>query len=225
MRSRRVLATVAVVLVAVCGLAALGVGVALRTVWLPPDTVTATAELDGSTPVALTAPGLPEMRPGPVTVTARAADGGPVLIARGREQDVTAWVGDAPHAVFTGLRTPTALRVEPAEAAGGPELPELPDPAGSDLWVQTESGTGEATLTWDDPQGRWLLLLAADGTRPAPERVTFTWPQEVRTPWATPLLVLGTALLVLAAIATAAIALHRRRRLAAAAADAGQAAR
>lgn len=210
MRFRRVLATVAVVLVAVCGLAALGVGIALRTVWLPSDTVAATATLDGSTPVALTAPGLPEMRPGPVTITASAADGGPVLIARGREQDVTAWVGDAPHTVLTGLRTPTALRAERAQDA---TATALPDPAGSDLWVQTESGPGTATMTWDDPQGRWLLLFAADGTRPAPERVTFTWPQEVRTPWATPLMVTGATLLVLAAAGTTAILVHRRRRL------------
>lgn len=222
--SRRVVATSAVVLLALLGAVALGVGIAMRTVWLPDDQVTATARLDGTRPLVVSAPGLLEMRPGPVTVTATSPDDAPVLIARGREEDVQAWVGDAAHHVLTGLSGPTALEIEdagtppadadPADPADpDPAVPDpaVPDPAGSDLWVQSESGTGEASLTWDDPQGRWLLLFAGDGTAPAPQEVSLTWPREVTTPWSTPLTVTGAVLLALASAGAAAIVVWVRR--------------
>ena len=66
-------------------------------------------------------------------------------------------------------------------------------------------------MTWDDPPGRWLLLVAGDGTGPAPQTISMTWPREVETPLATPLLATGVVLLVLAAGGAAAIVVHRRR--------------
>ena len=45
-----------------------------------------------------------------------------------------------------------------------------PSPAGSDLWVSTENASGELKYNWTPPaDGDWSLLLATDGTKPAPD--------------------------------------------------------
>ena len=200
MPNRRVL----VACLAGVGLVALLVGVGLRTIWLPDDEVVATAAL-GDAPglVATTAPGLLEARPGPVTVRAEAADGGPVLLAVGRQGDVEAYAEGLDGTTLTGFDENDYSVVATSRVDGEPPAegqPALENPAESDLWVQTESGSGSATLTYEPPPGRWLLLAAGDGTTPAPSTLTITWPQEVRTPWSTPLIVLG-AVLLLAALA------------------------
>jgi hypothetical protein len=192
---RRVLVAV----LAVLGLVALLVGIGLRTVWLPDDTVAASASVPEPGLVVTTAPGVLEARPGPVTVTARAQGGGPVLLAVGRERDVEAYVDGLPRATLTGFDSQNVGRLTSSAQKGETPAegqPALADPAASDLWVQRESGTGTATLVYEQPEGRWLLLAAGSGSSPAPDAVTLTWPQEVTTPWSTPLIVLGVAMLV-----------------------------
>lgn len=183
---RRVL----VVVVAVLGLALLLVGVGMRTVWLPDSDVSASADLSDA-PVALTAPGVMEMRPGPVAV--RAEGEGTVHLARMREEDAVAWVGESPHLTVTGLEDERTLATERTDGEA-----EVPDPTGSVMWLDGASGEGSAELTWEDRPGRYLLVVAADGTT-APDRLTFTWTREVSTPWAVPLMVLGAVLLLVAA--------------------------
>lgn len=184
---RRVLVAV----VAVLGLALLLVGVGMRTVWLPDSDVSASADLSEA-PVALTAPGVMEMRPGPVTV--RAEGEGTVHLARMREQDATAWVGESAHVTVTGLQDERTLATERTDGES-----EVPDPTGSVMWLDGASGDGSAELTWEDRPGRYLLVVAADGTT-APDRLTFTWTREVSTPWAVPLMVLGGVLLLAAVV-------------------------
>jgi hypothetical protein len=195
---RRVLVAV----LAVLGLALLLVGVGMRTVWLPDSDVAASADVSDA-PVTLTAPGVMEMRPGPVTV--RVEGEGPVNVARMREQDALAWVGDSPHVTVTGLDDERTLATEttPGEA-------EVPDPAGSVMWLDGGSGDGSAELTWEDRPGRYLLVVAGDGTT-APERLTLTWTREVSTPWAVPLVVAGGVLLAAAAALAAVLLLLARR--------------
>ncbi len=72
-----------------------------------------------------------------------------------------------------------------------------PSPAGSDLWVTTENASGELNYSWSPPaDGDWSLLLASDGTKPAPTSITMTFPNDTSTPWAIPLMVLGGLLMV-----------------------------
>lgn len=185
---------VIVALLTLVGLAALVAGIGMRTVWLPDDEVMSSVDLSSGGPVAITAPGVPEMRDGPVTITATSADGGPVLLARGREADVTAWVEGAQHTVITGLASETELKTEVVEGEAS-----VPDPAASTMWQQTETGASSATLTWDPPIGRWQLLVTGDGTSVAAETLSMTWPSEVSTPLAVPLAALGVVLLLAAA--------------------------
>ena len=48
--------------------------------------------------------------------------------------------------------------------------------------------------------GEWSLLLASDGTKPAPSSISMTFPNDTSTPWAIPLMVIG-GLLILAGLA------------------------
>ena len=190
-----------VALLALVGLAALGVGIGLRTVWLPSDQVSATASLPQPGAVVTTAPGLLEARPGPVTVSARAKGGGPVLLAVGREGDVKAFVQGATGRTLTGFDADNEQRLTSAALpAGQGTASPLPNPASSDLWVQREAGTGSACLVYEQPDGRWLLVAAGDGSSPAPDTVTLTWPRQVSTPWSLPLIVAGLVLLIVAAV-------------------------
>ena len=192
---RRLLLPALAALLALVGISAVAVGVAQRTVWLPDDAVTATATLSPEVPLAVTAPGLMEMRPGPVTVTVTADAGdAPVMLAMGRQQDVQAWADGAAHSVVTGLSSQTRLSVETVEGET-----EVPDPGtSSDLWLSQETGIGGATFVYDPPPGAWTLIAATNGAVPGPTEMTFTWPREVATPWSVPLIVAG-AVLVLAA--------------------------
>lgn len=187
---------------AVLGLVLLLIGVGMRTVWLPDDQVSASADLSGA-PVALTAPGVMELRPGPVTV--RVDGDGPVHVARMREQDATAWVGDAPHTTVTGLTDEQTLSTQQADGAA-----EVPDPEGSVMWLDGASGRDAVELTWEDRPGRYLLVVSGDGTT-APERLTLTWDREVSTPLAVPLMVAG-GLCLAAAVLLALLLLRLVRR-------------
>jgi hypothetical protein len=85
-----------------------------------------------------------------------------------------------------------------------------PNPSGSDLWVSTESASGELEYAWTPPaDGEWSLLLAADGTKPAPSSISMTFPNDTATPWAIPLMVIG-GLLILGGIALALLSARKR---------------
>jgi hypothetical protein len=199
-----------VALIALLGVVSLALGVAAATVWSAADTATARASVKDPGLVVATAPGLLEGLPGRVTVTAKSENDAPVLLAIGRDRDVQAYVDGVPHTTLTGFdkTNPNAITTETAPGAGqGATEPQqgqqaqIPDPASSDLWVQTESGKGSVTLVRepDEQQGRWVLVATGDGTTPAPTTLTFSWPQEAGNPWTVPLIVIGIVLLVAAA--------------------------
>lgn len=111
---------------------------------------------------------------------------------------------------------PEGAAPEDAEDATAPEdadtdAPAAPvaDPRGSDLWVLELTRDGSVALDWTDVPGRWSVLVAAPETD-EPPRVTMTWPQEVRTPFLVPGVVLGVVLLVLG-LAVVALAVVRAR--------------
>ena len=86
--------------------------------------------------------------------------------------------------------TPTAKprrRILPDRTSGSPPKP----PAAN--W--TTRGPPPA-------DGDWSLLLASDGTKPAPSSISMTFPNDTSTPWAVPLMVIG-GLLILAGAALA----------------------
>ena len=90
---------------------------------------------------------------------------------------------------------PAAPDPSAAPAAEDPAVDAVPDPAGSDLWVDQASGERAATLEWTRQDGRWSVLVAA--TAGGVPSVALEWPQVVTTPWLVPGVVVGSLLLLI----------------------------
>jgi hypothetical protein len=187
------------------GLLTLLAGIGQRTIWAPSETFTASAPADAqAAPLTVIDQKLRTLHGG--TVKINIEGDGNFLLAAGRPDDVDAWVGQAAHNTVTGVSEDgKSLQVEHADGEAA-----SPSPAGSDLWVSTENASGELEYSWAPPaDGDWTLLLAADGTQPAPASISMTFPNDTSTPWAVPLMVLGS-LLIIAGIALALLSARKR---------------
>lgn len=211
----------------VVGLVVAGLGVASATVWRPSDTaVMTTGEQSGAT-LLTTAPGVLSLVDRDVTITARSSDDAQVVLALGSQVDVEGWVGEDPALRVTGASDWETLTVSKVSSAGSdtrdatdaatdtsadpsteataetdaaaPAAPG-PDPSGSDMWVESTSGTGTATLDWDATSTDQVLLVAAVGEDAAAPQLTLSWPREVTTPLLWPGVALGVLLVVLGLI-------------------------
>jgi hypothetical protein len=178
------------------GLLTLLAGVGQKTIWAPAETVTASAPTDGTAaPLTVIDQKLRTLHGGTVKINVKGE--GSFMLAAGRPDDVDAWVGKTAHNTVSGVSEDNkSLQVTHADGEAA-----APSPAGSDLWVSTENASGELNYTWNAPaDGEWSLLLASDGTKPAPSSISMTFPNDTSTPWAVPLMVLG-GLLMLAGLA------------------------
>ncbi|MET3809043.1 hypothetical protein [Arthrobacter sp. UYEF3] len=178
------------------GLLTLLAGIGQTTVWAPPETVTASAPAGGTaTPLTVFDGKLRTLHGGTVKIDVKGE--GSFMLAAGRPDDVAAWVGKTAHNTVSGVSGDgKMLQLDHSDGEAA-----APSPAGSDLWVTTENANGELTYNWTPPaDGDWSLLLAADGTKPAPSAISMTFPNDTSTPWAIPFMVLG-ALLILAGAA------------------------
>lgn len=187
------------------GLLTLLAGIGQRTIWAPSETFTATAPADAAeAPLTVIDQNLRTLHGG--TVKINIEGDGNFLLAAGRPDDVDAWVGQTAHNTITGVSgDEKSLQVEHADGEA-----TAPNPAGSDLWVSTENASGELEYSWTAPaDGDWTLLLASDGTKPAPATVSMTFPNDTSTPWAIPLIILGS-LLILGGIALALLSARKR---------------
>jgi hypothetical protein len=205
------------VIALVLGLAALLGAIGLQTVWAPPETLTATtgtAATRGApaeAPLTVITGGINEVDDEPVEYSLTGE--GDYTVMLGQTRDVEAWVGDAAHNTVTGIQTDVPRGEAPVvqvEHADGEAT--TPNPAGSDLWVDTQEASGTIDQRWSVPaEGDWALLVAADGTQPAPTELTVTWTNNVgNSPWIVPLYVIGS-LLVLAGLVLLAWAFVARR--------------
>jgi hypothetical protein len=131
-------------------------GIAQRTVFLPPSTVAAEGTVDGGLPYTLVSGAVLNAREGSQTVTATGSD--TVFVAYGRTSDVMAWLGTSEYAELSvdeesGALT-TTLRggenpEDPAEATPAPtDTPAATDtPAPTETPAPDESGEGGADET------------------------------------------------------------------------------
>ncbi|WP_146070371.1 hypothetical protein [Arthrobacter sp. GMC3] len=184
------------IVLAILGLVVLGLGIGQRTIWLPPATVTASVGGSvASAPLSVISPDVLATNDGKFTLTIKSA--GPIQLAVGQVRDINGWVGDAAHTTVTGANSDfSALNTE---SKAGKET--VPNPAGSDMWVTEEKATGELNYTWESPgHGDWALLVSSDGTAPAPTDISLTTANDAGTPWAVPLMIIGSVLLALAAL-------------------------
>ena len=184
------------IILAVLGLLVLGTGIGQRTIWLPPATVTAAAPAElAAAPLTVIGPELLKTRDGKFTMTIKSD--GPMQLAVAREDDILGWIGDAAYTKI-GPANEDFSQLAATSTAGEATVP---NPAGSDMWVSEEKATGELNYTWQSPgHGDWALLLSVDGKAAAPTDISVTVDNEAGTPWAVPLMIIGSALLALAAL-------------------------
>jgi hypothetical protein len=174
------------------GLLTLLAGIGQKTFWAPAETVTATAPTDAAAaPLTVFDEKLRTRQGGTVKINVKGE--GSFLLAAGRPDDVDAWVGATAHNTVSGVSDDgKALQLTHTDGEA-----TAPSPAGSDLWVTTENASGELNYSWTPPaDGDWALLLATDGTKPAPASITMTFPNDTSTPWAIPFMVLGGLLII-----------------------------
>lgn len=187
------------------GLLTLLAGIGQKTIWAPSETFTASAPSDAAeAPLTVIDQKLRTLHGGTVKIDIE-GDGN-FMLAAGRPDDIDAWVGQTAHNTITGVtEDQKSLQVEHADGEA-----TAPNPAGSDLWVSTENASGQLEYTWTPPaDGEWTLLLASDGTKPAPATISMTFPNDTATPWSIPLMVLG-GLLMLAGIALALLSARKK---------------
>lgn len=175
----------------------IGVGVAQRTFLLPPGAVVATnsapvtdayAVIDSESLLANTG-----------SQTLSLAGKGKVFFAYGQSADVAAWLDGSSFTRLTFDKQSGALVSTgvPANAAGAANVASgSPNPTGSDLWLEEFSGDGGMSRTVNLPAG-YSIIIASDGASAAPASIALSWPIDNSTPWAIPLLLTGTFVLLM----------------------------
>ena len=211
---RFVLAIAAFVLAA----AMIVLGIAQRTIFLEPASVSLSATVAGDARFAVVEPSALNARGGSQTITISGSD--TVFMAYGRTDDVKAWLGDEPYAdirLAKNAATLSSKLVEPGAetessdpAAPAAEPETITNPAGSDLWLQEFTAPDTLTTTVKVPDGI-SMILASDGTAAAPTDVSLSWPTNNSTPLAGPLIVGGGVVGVIGLIIYLLALLHLRR--------------
>ncbi len=233
----RFIAAIVFFVIAVVGV---GLGVAQRTILAPPDRVTSSIELESAATVTVidgtalnayegrqtititggvVAPPIPEPEPSetpvidPSPAQTVAPDGDAatetdvIAAAYGRTADVIAWVGPASYNLVTfdaelgELVTETVTGTESA----------VPNPFGGDLWFGDYVGEAELGVTLNVPENVSMLIVS-DGTLPAPQQVSVTWPLDASTPFSTVLILGGVASLIVGLAFLLWALLHMRRQ-------------
>ena len=136
------------------------------------------------------------------------------LITKTRGGSTTATPPPTPIATTT----PTPHPTPPPRTATTPddsvpqETPAAvpPNPSGSDLWLEEFTADTRLTTTINVPNGI-SVIVASDGTAPAPTNLTLSWPADNSTPWAGPLIVGGALVLLIGLVLYLLALLHLRR--------------
>ncbi len=173
----------------------IGAGIAQRTVLQGPKTITEAIEVVDSSPYILVDGAVLGSNPGSQTLRARGD--GEIFAAYGRTDDMRAWLAESEYVqvslegeeVVSNVVTPEP----PADDAAAERTADRA-PAGSDLWVD-EFQQEDVLITTLRLPADMSVLVATDGTAPAPGSLSVTWPTGVATPWAGPLIVGGSLML------------------------------
>lgn len=208
----------------------IGAGIAQRTVFLGPQTEHAKVSVSGAQPYTLIDGAVLAQRPGAQTLMVRGD--GAVFVAYGRTADVKAWLADTDYTAVVLRKGATSSSVVPASVdpsaapSAAPVVPGGGDadtltatpaptaaartPGGSDLWLDEFHQRGSVVAPLKLPAGM-SVLVASDGTKPAPTDITISWSLDNATPWAGPL-ILGGGLLLLAGIVLWVLGIRQVRR-------------
>ncbi|MWV58194.1 hypothetical protein [Rathayibacter sp. VKM Ac-2754] len=209
---RFVFAIIATVIAA----AMIALGIGQRTVWAPPESLTAETALESGAPYAVIDGSTLDANPGRQTITVEGD--GDLVLAYARTSDVLGWVGGSEYEAI-GYRSEPAALTASEETGTSLELASdvatadaaVVDPRGSDLWLEQFEGTGSITVALDVPEDV-SILIATDGTAPAASDVSVSWPVDTATPLAGPLLLGGAFFLLVGLVLYIWAFLHLRRQ-------------
>src|SRR5699024_5793681 len=168
------------------------------TIWAPPAEYNATTHDTEQAPLTLVTDDI-DIDPDEAIEYTIAGDGDFTLMY-GQLRDIEAWIGDAAYNRIDGVTTDVARGEDPTvDISYVDGESEVPNPANSDLWLATQEVDGEVTQRWTQHDaGQWALLIAADGTEPAPTDVSVSWVNvEPDSPLITPLMIIGIVLILL----------------------------
>lgn len=161
---RFVVAIVAFVLAA----AAIGLGVAQRTVLAGPASVSSTV-VTGSAPLTIIDAATLNANAG--TQSIEVSGDGDIVLAYGRTADVMAWVGEASYNEIGWDAEEQQLTTR--VVAGSENAADVPSPVGSDLWLREFTGTDLLTRKINAPDGISVIIAvapaAAEGTEATDE--------------------------------------------------------
>lgn len=169
----------------------IGFGIAQRTVLAGPDHITANVETTSQATVTVIDGKTLNSFDRSQTIRATGAD--TIFAAYGRTGDVLAWIGDSTS--YNALTFDPATNELVSTTVPGTEL-EVPDPAGSDLWLADYTETKSLGFTVNVPEDISVIIIS-DGVEPAPAKVSVTWLLDNSTPFAAPLVIAGALLLLL----------------------------
>ncbi|WP_129586630.1 hypothetical protein [Microterricola viridarii] len=217
---RFVLAIVAFV-AAACMIA---LGIAQRTVFLEPASVSVSTTVEGNGPFTVIDGDALLAHEGAQTISLRGS--GNTFMSYGRTADIEAWLGDIDFTRVTydedtkelstaEVRGQTVnpmdqTRLPSMDSSGLPAAAPNPNPRGSDLWLDEWTGDNSLSATVNVPEGI-SILVATDGTAPAPKNIRISWPLDNSTPWAGPLIAGGGILLLVGLVLYLLALLHLRR--------------
>lgn len=183
---RFVLAIVSFVLAALM----IGYGLAQRTILAEPDEAVVAGTVQGSAAVTVIDGTTLNLYKGSQTLTVKGSD--TVFAAYGRTSDVMAWIGDTTYNAVSYDPKAEALT---SKVVTGKEK-TVPDPNGSDLWIDDFKKNDTLTFTVNVPDDISVIIIS-DGTKPAPADLRLSWPLDNSTPWAIPLIVGGAIVLII----------------------------
>ena len=165
-------------------------GIAQRTVLAEADSITASETFTTNAPVTVVSSSTLKSLPGRQEIQISGAK--KIFAAYGRTEDVMAWVGDASYNTVGFNRDNSSLTTKLTAGKSS----KVPNPQGSDLWLDEFSETDRLNFTVNVPDDISVIIVS-DGTGAAPSDLSIRWPLDNRTPWSGPLIVGGIALLII----------------------------
>ncbi len=186
----------------------IGAGIAQRTVFQGPKTEVAELSVSQDAPYTLIGGDVLNKLPGAQTLRAHGDEA--VFVSYGRSADLTAWLADTTYNEISldeeGEIVTTFVEPAPAEGeAQGETATEAEatedaatarSPIGSDLWLD-EFQQEDLLIAPLQLPATMSVIVASDGTAPAPQDISISWPIANATPLAGPLMVAGGLLLAI----------------------------
>jgi hypothetical protein len=178
----------------VLALATLGTGVAQRTFLAGPDHVTLATTATRSAPVEVIDGSA--LNAYPEAQTVKLAGTSPTSFAAyGRTSDVLAWVGNTNYTEIS--LNPKTDQLQSTFHRG--LATTVPNPAGSDLWLQQYKFGAFAQFRAKVPASMSVIAVS-NGSLAAPPSVSVTWPLDNSTPWSGTLILIGAIALIIGII-------------------------